>query len=171
MSDIDLKTMYQSLAGLLVSAVCSGLDISFRKGFEEYRDALLQLLNRRQQMTHTSAVFRSDFEETAFKMVKTLLRRFEVSSNEYLSGFEADIVVRWGEGGSVGRVLLNIECDGPSHEFPNKRRSTSLRDRVLAEAGITVMRIGYRDDYKSKEWMMAMLRSHLEAVKRSPGGV
>jgi very-short-patch-repair endonuclease len=156
---------------VLVSTLCSGMDSAYLKGLERYRGVLLALLNKHQHKAHTSAVFRSDFEETVFKMVKNMLPTLTVSSNEYLSGFEADIVVRWCKGDDAGRVLLNIECDGPSHDFPNKRRSTSLRDRVLAEAGIRVVRIGYRDNFKSKEWVSALLRSHLEAVKRSHGGV
>ena len=58
----------------------------------------------------------------------------EVSANELLHGFEADLVLR-GAGWTV-----NVELDGPTHQRPTKRRFCGLRDEHLRRRGVRVLR-------------------------------
>jgi hypothetical protein len=70
-----------------------------------------------------------------------------VSGNEYIDGFEADLMIRVypagiSEDASFVLHVINVEVDGPSHAFPTKRRFCALRDRHLQRAhGIVVLRL------------------------------
>jgi hypothetical protein len=67
----------------------------------------------------------------------------QLSRNETLHGFEADIVVRLKEGGAGGLVrLVNIEVDGPMHQFPKKKLFTERRDGFLiGQFGYQICRV------------------------------
>jgi len=73
-----------------------------------------------------------------------------VSSNEYIEGFEADIVIRKQSSSSVeeGHVkkekstIVNVELDGPVHKHNlTKKRFCEARDRYLVDSmGVRVVR-------------------------------
>jgi hypothetical protein len=63
------------------------------------------------------------------------LANVNVSFNEQLVGYEADIVLR------VGSAVINVEVDGPFHKQAVKQRFCYWRDRYLTERqGVTMKR-------------------------------
>ena len=71
--------------------------------------------------------------------------RMSVHSNEMVDGFSTDLLIRVhcsSPSKEVRSVLLNIEIDGPSHQFPRKKRFMELRDGFLKQVhGIDTRRI------------------------------
>ena len=69
----------------------------------------------------------------------------KVSNNVLLHGFEADIVVEQKQQlQSMKRssAVVNIEVDGPRHQFPNKKKFCKMRDEYLqSQHGIVVVRL------------------------------
>eukprot|EP01036_Dinobryon_divergens_P045463 gene45463-60743_t len=56
--------------------------------------------------------------------------------NNFLLGFEADIIIH-----STTGVIINVEVDGPTHEFAAKKRFCVRRDEILKKQGVRIIRI------------------------------
>jgi very-short-patch-repair endonuclease len=98
-----------------------------------------------------------------------------VSGNEYIDGFEADIMIRVypaGESGDASFALhvINVEVDGPSHAFPTKRRFCALRDRHLQRAhGIVVLRLDQMSSIRRNDSEL-LIQSIEETLRELTGG-
>lgn len=79
--------------------------------------------------------------------------RILLSTNEFLHGFQADIVLRIPDAkliispskNEMKHVVVNIEIDGPFHNHGTKQFLDSLRDQYLRDMGITVVRLGFHE--------------------------
>eukprot|EP01041_Mallomonas_annulata_P005699 gene5699-11491_t len=137
----DLLTLYQSTA--LALRGLPGLDTELRGKLEVARDLLLDLLNERRVEVSSSKSSSSEVERRVADLVSQILSsqlQCTVSVNEFLFGFEADVVMRLDSG-----KTLNLEVDGPIHEYPSKKRFCSLRDDLLREKNVLVIRLSTRD--------------------------
>jgi hypothetical protein len=78
----------------------------------------------------------------ALQYLQERLPDASLTKNEMLAGFEADIIIRVpAQNGSPCRVV-NIEVDGPSHQFPTSITFTGRRDNYLMKHfGYAVHRI------------------------------
>eukprot|EP01041_Mallomonas_annulata_P035504 gene35504-58471_t len=137
----DLLVLYQSTA--LALRGLPGLDTELRGKLEVARDLLLKLLNERRVEVSNSKSSSSEVERRVADLASQILSsQFQctVSVNEFLFGFEADVVMRLDNG-----TILNLEVDGPKHGHPSKKRFCALRDDLLQEKNVRVVRLSTRD--------------------------
>ena len=116
--------------------------MSLHEGFAAQRRRLEEIFEKYHEEKSKGHVA-SHLERKCFKIAADALQNIaileRVEYNVFISGFEADIIVRL-----KSRAALNIEIDGPSHTYNlSKRRFCGLRDRVLEKEGIRVVRWGY----------------------------
>ena len=116
--------------------------MSLHEGFAAQRRRLEEIFEKHPGVRAKGHVA-SRLERRCFKIADDALQNIaiveRVEYNVFISGFEADIIVRL-----KSRAALNIEIDGPSHTYNlSKRRFCGLRDRVLEKEGIRVERWGY----------------------------
>ena len=99
----------------------------------------------------------------------------ELSSNEMLFGFEADIVLRVydeadvAQGGPRGtpKYIINVEIDGPSHSYATKHRFTQLRDEHLRLMhGVRVVRWDVMSPEHQRKGKKEIMRDFLVLIKR-----
>jgi hypothetical protein len=64
-----------------------------------------------------------------------------LSCNEFLNGFESDLVIRVASDGGLSSII-NVEVDGPHHKYVlSKKRFCALRDQLLQQQhGVRVVR-------------------------------
>jgi hypothetical protein len=112
-----------------------------------YSDALqtLQQLQRRmQELQPKTARSGSNAERRYFKLASAaFVGRSDVSlsRNEYLNGFESDLVIRVASDEGLS-TIINVEVDGPHHKYLlSKKRFCALRDQLLLQQhGVRVVR-------------------------------
>ena len=70
-------------------------------------------------------------------------KEMSVHLNEMINGFSTDILIRGHHNATnSSQIFANIEIDGPSHQFPRKKRFMELRDELLEKTqGVTVTRV------------------------------
>eukprot|EP01041_Mallomonas_annulata_P007242 gene7242-14775_t len=140
----DLRRLYQATA-LVLRGRPVLLDMELRGKLEVARDLLLDLLNER-RVEVVSSNYKSTssrVERRVADLVSQILSsqsQCTVSVNEFLFGFEADVVMRLENG-----KIVNLEVDGPTHDYPSRKRFCSLRDDLLREKNVRVVRLGTRD--------------------------
>ena len=90
------------------------------------------------------------------KVVLDDIAGVNISTNEYLGAFEADIVVRKGS-----EIIVNIELDGPRHHYRLRtQRFTGIRDRFLRdEMGVEVLRWDTSTDNSTDEQIIITFRN------------
>ena len=112
------------------------IDYSVRNRLKSIQKELLITMNKNYnlKLSKTNAS-----EKKITKLLCSLLRKndkFIIKSNELLYGFEADIIII-----SPNGHIVNIEVDGPVHEYISKKRFCERRDAFLDTKGIIVVRI------------------------------
>lgn len=125
---------------LIVSRLQEKLEISIREGQG------IGVRNRQSELE----------SDTIAKIKKRITAdgRVTLSSNEYIHGFECDVIFRIPnmlvpEFDSLGKrqirsLLVNVEIDGPQHRAANNRFLDSLRDEYLRDQHkIVVVRISF----------------------------
>jgi hypothetical protein len=89
------------------------------------------------------------------------------SRNEVLHGFEADIVLRLPgnvEGDGICQ-LINIEVDGPQHQFPKKKLFTCRRDALLVQQyGYQICRLDITQYSRSEGDLGAAVTEMLDGI-------
>ena len=96
-----------------------------------------------------------------------------VSSNEYLFGFEADIVLRVSlrgddaanvkDASGASTKVVNVEIDGYHHGNARHRRLDAIRDSYLQSKGVSVARWTVADEAAARR----LPRCEEEETKRS----
>ena len=143
----DICTLYQSFTLLDENSnfTCSLKDFSLYEKFLEQKKRFLDLLNNHDKKGALEGLAMSKSEEKYFTLAKGVLSdsypELTFSSNEFLYGFEVDIIVRKQITNQTPRILV-IEVDGPSHRSDlTSKGFDKLRDAHLAkEYGIIVER-------------------------------
>jgi hypothetical protein len=116
-------------------------------GFGDIRD-LLQvqelLLRRMQELQPKTSRSLSNAEMRYLRLAEEALAGradISLSGNEFLNGFESDLVIRVASDGGLS-TIINVELDGPHHKYDlSKRRFCALRDQLLQEQhGVRVVR-------------------------------
>jgi len=128
----ELVNTCQTLCFLLYY-LKGGLDGDTSSRLEAALNKLLLVLKNSDRKINTISSEKKvlDFIKAVFTNDKDVT----VSSNDYLFGFESDVVVR------TRSQIINIEVDGPTHGMEKRKRFTSRRDSVLKDRGITIIRI------------------------------
>jgi hypothetical protein len=140
----------------------------------DQKQRLLELLNNHEKKRDHEGVPMSKSEEKYFLLAKRALSdsypELTLSNNEFLHGFEVDILVRKHIGNKICRMLV-IEIDGPSH----RRKLTSksfdkLRDAHLAkEYGVVVERWELVEtDKLTSEGIIKKFRERFDSFSKEP---
>jgi hypothetical protein len=140
----DIRIGFQSLA--LVSFSSCRLK-SALQSLGLYSDLLRTqevLLRRMQELQPKTSNFMSHTEEKYSKLAAAAFAGrvgVSVSSNEFLNGFESDLVIRVTSDGGLSTVI-NVELDGPHHKYILRTmRFCALRDQLLRQQhGVRVVR-------------------------------
>ena len=142
----DICTLYQSLALLDENSNFISLlkELSLYGKFIEQKKRLLELLYNHEKKRDQEGMAMSKSEQKYFLLAKRALDTYPeltLSNNEFLYGFEVDIIVRKQIGNQTPRILV-IEVDGPSHRTNlASKRFDDLRDTHLTkEYGVIVER-------------------------------
>jgi hypothetical protein len=143
----DIRVLYQSLALLddNNNFIISLKELFLYGKYIEQKQRLLDLLNNHEKKRDHEGAAMSKSEEKYLLLAKEALSdsypELTLSNNEFLYGFEVDIIIRKKIGNQSPRMLV-IEVDGPSHrrELASKRFDI-LRDAHFAkEYGVIVER-------------------------------
>lgn len=134
-SNIDLEDLHALYRTARLGCHCAvGWDTSSRDQLKSVGDRLDAIIAQRER----APVLKSNFaEHRVFLMLKralkegTVLDESIVAVNEFIDRFESDIVIRFPPRGDREALLLNIEIDGPSHEYPSRRLFCERRDSYL----------------------------------------
>jgi len=130
-----LSALYQSLA-LVDDESCQFVQSlqghGLYKGMVKQKERLFEVLRDDPNSLNNNAVNASQrryaaLTEKYFGSYKDI----KVTYNEYLEGFEADIVIRKQLPNGKTTAVLNIELDGPVHKIPRKMKFCDLRDEHL----------------------------------------
>ena len=134
----DVRTSYQTLC-LLEGTTLSAITTSERHAT---KDKLLQLLTNQVEESNLCGIAGSRSEARYVRLAQAVVHKnpglqVQVAHNEYLFGFEADLVFRCQR---TNRVL-NLELDGPHHRRSKTQRFGQARDEYLTrEHGVAVER-------------------------------
>jgi hypothetical protein len=118
--------------------------LTIRKSIEVFRKGILT--------TDTA----SQLEDEIISNLKKRIAadgRILLTTNEFLHGFESDIVFRFPDATSdnykyvdrevMKTVVVNVEIDGPNHSKSHSQFLDSMRDKYLRDRGIIVIRLQF----------------------------
>jgi hypothetical protein len=148
-SGVDLEELQALYRNTRLSCHCAvQWDEDIRSRLKIVGDKLHGIVSQRES---SSALKSNVGEQRVYQLLKRALKENHmdesiVTANEFIDHFEADVVVRFPVSNHGTALQLDIEIDGPSHEYPSRKLFCERRDSYLhATSGVIIVRLALHD--------------------------
>ena len=154
-SQFDMNEFYRTLS--LLHFYCKDdLSAPLSEQIVSLLDSLAQSIKHHKDISLSSSItgLLSEYGSTSESSITGVVMKYcldnnikvSISRNENLHGFEADIIIR------QDKKIVNIEVDGPLHQYPKRILFTNRRDEYLTQQhGCVVARLDITA-FRKKKW-------------------